>query len=164
MNRLGHVGLALLVASGGAALLGLPLFYTLWLCAGAAAFSSVPDWDVNWQRHRGITHSLTFMLAVGFAVGVAVLLALSYLLPRLPFVAGRLRLSFLGAFTAGFFPAACGVGSHLLGDLLTFSGVPLLWPSGRLYSLGMFKSSDLAANVGFGLAGFAAFLLLFFLK
>jgi inner membrane protein len=167
MNRLGHVGLALLIATGGAALFGLSLFHALWLCAGAAAFSVVSDWDINWRRHRGVTHSLVFMLAVGIAVGVAVLLALSYLLPyllpHLPFVAGRLQLSSFWAFAAGFFPAACGIGSHLLGDLLTYSGIPLLWPSGRLYSLGVFKSSNMAANVGFGLAGFGAFLAFVFL-
>ena len=159
MNHLGHVGLALLIATGGAALFGLSLFHALWLCAGAAAFSTVSDLDIRWQGHRGVTHSLVFMLAVG----ATVLLALSYLLPYLPLATGRLQMSPVGAFAAGFFPAACGIGSHLLGDLLTYSGVPLLWPSGRLYSLGMFKSSDLAANVGFGLAGFGAFLAFVFL-
>jgi len=43
MNRLGHLGLALLVSAGLSALLGLSLFPALWVCACAAAFSVVPD-------------------------------------------------------------------------------------------------------------------------
>jgi len=170
MNRLGHIGFALLAGTGTSALLGLSFFPTVWLCAIAASFSTLPDIDLHWQSgHRGGTHSLAFMFAIGLAVGTTVLLAvacifphiLPYIAPYFPSAAG-IRISSSLAFAAGFAPVVIGIGSHLLADLLTYRGTPLLWPSDKKkYSLRMFKS-DSAMNVIFGLTGFILFLALIF--
>lgn len=58
-----------------------------------------------WVKHRGVTHSLILL-------GIVTVLAQKYL---------------------GFYGLALGAGyaSHLLGDMATREGVPLLWPYGR---------------------------------
>lgn len=69
--------------------------------------------------HRGVTHSL-----------IAVLALLAFLAPA--------GLDHAGA------PLAVGYLSHLLADALTLSGVPLLWPSRRLYGLPLIRTGSLA--------------------
>jgi inner membrane protein len=66
-------------------------------------------------EHRGVTHSLV-------AVGVALALGLSLYLaaPRYAAVGLAFALGYLG---------------HLAGDMLTRSGVPLLWPKERRFHL-----------------------------
>ncbi|PSP40772.1 hypothetical protein BRC63_05265 [Halobacteriales archaeon QH_10_70_21] len=50
-----------------------------------------------------------------------------------------------------------GVGSHLLADVLTPAGVPLLWPlSGRRYSANVATASNPLANYGLLTLGVAA--------
>lgn len=74
--------------------------------------------------HRGITHSL---LAV---IGVAALL-MFYGVPL------------IGMGAAGILAPVCiGYLSHLVGDMLTPSGVPLLWPVKKNYSIGLFRTGS----------------------
>lgn len=156
MYRLGHVGLALLVLSGVSVLLGLPFYWILWLCAAGAIIAPIPDWDLRWNSHRGVTHSLFFLITVSVLCGVVTSLVLPHVTQVLP----QLQLSGFYAFMTGFGPVAGGLGTHLLGDVCTYSGIPLLWPAKRRYSLRLCSSSSLRVNLGLGLAGFAAFLLL----
>lgn len=97
------------------------------IVVAAAAGSLIPDLDhpqsmlSGWipgaglvslfTRHRGITHSILFCLA-------------------LPVVVSFLMRSFIGVGIDGVLrlPLLCGMLSHLVADMLTPAGVPLLWP------------------------------------
>lgn len=72
--------------------------------------------------HRGMTHSL--LAAIG-------LLAILVAVTTMPAYAS------LGGLVA---PLCIGYLSHLLGDSLTPSGVPLFWPRKRTYSFRLFKT------------------------
>ncbi|MCC7167122.1 MAG: metal-dependent hydrolase [Rhodospirillales bacterium] len=69
--------------------------------------------------HRGVTHSL-----------IAILALLAFLAPA--------GLDHAAA------PLAVGYLSHLLADALTLSGVPLLWPSKRIYGIPLIRTGSLA--------------------
>lgn len=72
--------------------------------------------------HRGVTHSL-----VAIALGLVVLLA-----------------GGAGWLTA---PIVVGYLSHLVADALTPAGVPLLWPSPRVFSARLFQTGSLLEHV-----------------
>jgi inner membrane protein len=139
------VGLALIVlAEPGLAVLG---------GAGVLALAGLPDVDhrIPGVSHRGITHTLAFAVTVGaaFAVGVyALATAGSNTLGP----AGLVR-SVAFAFGVGTF----GVLAHLAGDVLTPSGVPLLWPvSSRRYSVSLTRADSTVWNYAlFALGVFA---------
>lgn len=78
--------------------------------------------------HRGITHSLLAVI-----VGIAVLAGMGVDQPMAPLVVGYL--------------------SHLAADGLTPSGVPLLWPSRRRFTLNLCSTGSL---VEFGLVALIA--------
>lgn len=140
--RAGHYGVSLLLfAPAGFALAaaGRP---ALAVATGATMvwLAPLPDLDHRMPgvRHRGATHTLAFAGLVGAAFGAAGAVAA----PHLP--AER-------AATAayGFALGAASVCAHLLGDLITPAGVPLLWPlSGRRYSLGLATADDRVWNYG----------------
>lgn len=69
--------------------------------------------------HRGVTHSLLATLAVAAALW---------------------RWSGQGADVIA--PLCVGYLSHLGGDMLTPSGVPLLWPARRSFSLNLFRTGS----------------------
>ncbi|MEO1743214.1 MAG: metal-dependent hydrolase, partial [Cyanobacteria bacterium J06629_9] len=72
--------------------------------------------------HRGMTHSLLAVIAlVGLLVAVTTIPAYHAL--------GQL-----------ITPLIVGYLSHILGDALTPSGVPLFWPRKRTYSANLFKT------------------------
>jgi inner membrane protein len=139
--RKGHYGVSLVVfAPVGAALFlaGAPeLAYVagvtmLWL-------AMLPDVDhrLPGVSHRGVTHTLTFALFVGGVLGGAGFALGS----QTPLV------SPLAAAGYGFAVGVLAVVAHLLGDLLTPMGVPLLWPlSSRRYSLELVRASNGLAN------------------
>ncbi|WP_052190902.1 metal-dependent hydrolase [Chitinibacter sp. ZOR0017] len=76
--------------------------------------------------HRGITHSL---LMVGLVIWFLLTHPGEREWPVLPLVIGYL--------------------SHILGDLLTPSGVPLLWPVRKKFSLNLFKANGPMENLIF---------------
>jgi len=93
--------------------------------------------------HRGITHSALALIGV--------VVALAWLWRQDP-AAGAIDLTALGLPTAPD-PAvawvlvqavAVGYLSHLAGDWLTPSGIPLLWPWSRTFSLNLFRTGGLA--------------------
>lgn len=69
--------------------------------------------------HRGVTHSLLAVAGVLFAL---------------------LHWSGYGPGIIG--PLCVGYLSHLAGDMLTPSGVPLLWPLRRTFSMNMFRTGS----------------------
>jgi len=141
MFKKGHLGVSLLVFA--------PIGYTLVADGfpGSAAavglvmvwFAMLPDVDHRLPliEHRGPTHSLLFAAlvgGVGWGVGTAAETVVS---------------SSLSLPTVGFAVGALTVGAHLLGDLLTPAGVPLLWPlSGRSFSLSLAPANSTLANSG----------------
>ena len=89
------------------------------LFLGVILFSVlIPDLDNSsigiFIKHRGIMHSLLFPFIIGILL--------------IPFI----TLTFVKAFWIGY-------SLHLLGDILTIAGVPLLWPSKKKASLKIFK-------------------------
>ncbi len=145
MYAAGHYGVSLLAyAPVGAALVGVGRgdlafvggVVVLWL-------ATLPDVDhrLPFVEHRTVTHTVPFALLVGAATG-AVAYGGAAALPDL----------FGSAETAGAFGAflgAYGVLAHLLGDVVTPSGVPLLWPlSSRSYTLSLWTAKNRVANYG----------------
>lgn len=143
MYKTGHWGAALLVWApvgsglllagfGGTAIIG---------GAGVLALSRVPDYDqrIPLVSHRGSTHTLPFALLVGLALGAG-LVALAGGL-------GITRTAAAGAF--GVLVGTLAIGSHLLADALTPSGVAFLWPlSSKRYSLDLVRADNVLANYG----------------
>lgn len=136
--------------------------------------------------HRQATHSLAFAALAGIAVAVgqatpagdivgAVVVALCAGLAVRAFGPGRARgvlgetllvtvalilawLSFGAASSLAWLPVAVagGVLLHVLGDLLTPEGVPLLWPLARRFTVPVLGATGGPAEalLGLGLLGF----------
>ncbi len=81
--------------------------------------------------HRGITHSLLALAALAAAAAKFA----SWLAAGASGLAAALM-----AFIA--LPLSVGYLSHLLGDGLTVSGLPLLWPKKTCYRLPLFKTKS----------------------
>ncbi|MEF8808665.1 metal-dependent hydrolase [Natronomonas sp.] len=141
MYKTGHYGTALLCyAPVGYLLLSVDPGLAVLGGIGAVAFSRVPDYDLRVPgiSHRGITHTLLFLLVVTAALaGVSVALAEQF--GTDPLLTGGL----------GAIVGVVAIGSHLLADALTPSGVPLLWPlSSRRFSVALATASNPIANYG----------------
>lgn len=152
MMALSHVVLAGLSWIGVATAVGMPCEPAGFTVAALASLSPDLDHPASWAGrrflfisaplsmafgHRGMTHSF---LAVG--LWTAALLAYG------------------GHWLIAAF--ACGYLSHLAGDLLCNSGVPLLWPNRRRFSLRLFNTGSPAEwlvlvgmTAGLGFAGYA---------
>ena len=143
MLKEGHWGAALVCyAPVGWAVVGSRPGLAVAGGVGVLALSRLPDADLRLPgiAHRGPTHTLLFAALVGAALaGAAALLS-----ARLP---PSLAAPWLVPFAA--FVGAFGVGTHLLADALTPSGVPLLWPlSRRRFSLRVVRADSTVANWG----------------
>lgn len=141
MHATGHYGAGLLLyAPVGFALL-LSASPTLAFAGGAVVLflSTLPDWDLRLPlvSHRGITHTLLFLAVVAAGFGAAGW--------QLGSRTGLIAAPELAAY--GVVIAVIGVGSHLVADMLTPAGVPLLWPlSGKTYSVAVARASNPIAN------------------
>jgi inner membrane protein len=112
----------------------------------AVAFSLVPDIDtlVPGIVHRGVTHTPLAAVVAGVVVAVVFrrhgVTALANTHPALRWFVG-----------------VAGVGSHLLGDVVTPMGIQLLFPVGQtMYSLDVVRASSPLANAVLLLTGSAA--------
>ena len=102
--------------------------------------ATLPDVDhrLPLVEHRGVTHTVPFALGVGGVLAAAAYATTSVL----PFFDSP---TVAAAFVGGL--GAYGVLAHLLGDVLTPAGIPLLWPlSGRSYSLSLWTAKNPIAN------------------
>lgn len=148
MYRKGHLGVSLLVFA--------PVGYWLVttgdpeaaLLTGAVMcwLAMLPDVDHRLPviEHRGVTHSLLFTVLVGGLFG-----AVGTVLAGAFSVAGMN----LGVF--GFLLGVLVVGAHLVGDVLTPAGVPLLWPLPQSYLLSVTRADNTLANYGCFILGIA---------
>jgi inner membrane protein len=148
--RTGHYGVSLLMyAPVGLALLllGRP---TVAVVAGAGVvwLATLPDVDLRLPGvpHRGPTHSLPFAALVATALGGAALVAAEPL--------GADDPGFVAVLAAGV--GAFGVCTHLLGDVITPSGVPLFWPVGDSYSVSLTTADSTVWNYGLFVLGVGA--------
>lgn len=143
MYRPGHFGVSLLVWAP----VGFVL--VLWGRADLAivgelamiGLATLPDYDhrAPFVSHRGVTHTLAFALLVGGLLG-----GLGWLVGGQP---NAFTDSSLAVF--GFAVGTLAICAHLLGDVITPAGVPLLWPlSGRSYSLYWTRADNMVANYG----------------
>lgn len=142
MYQTGHYGAALLAwAPVGYTLLAVDPVLALVGGAGALALATLPDVDhkLPLVSHRGVTHTIPFLLVVSGALA-----AVGWHLGQGSYqpYGGSVR----GA-TFGFVVGVVGIGSHLLADVLTPMGVKLLWPfSRRNYSLRLTPAKNPLAN------------------
>lgn len=145
MDRRGHAGFALVVASLVAQALGLALREGLLFISLSAIFSALPDIDLRLElKHRRYTHNLLVALLVSALIGMAT---------------SHAGLGFATGFTTCFLGYLC----HILGDLLTFMSFPPLWPMVKKeVSLRLFRSSDRAVNSTFMLVGSLALIAFIF--
>ena len=100
-------------------------------------FAMLPDIDhrLPLVDHRGVTHSLLFAFLIGSLFGGA-----GFVLDGAVSVGG----TNLGVY--GFLLGTLTVGAHLVGDIFTPAGVPLLWPLSRSYSLSVTRADNTLAN------------------
>jgi inner membrane protein len=148
--RTGHYGAALVAFAPVAYLLlsiGEPALAVV-AGGGMLWLAMLPDVDHSLPlvRHRGPTHSFGFAALVGGAfAGVGLLLGSAM---EFTTVAG------IGLGVFGFLVGAAAVVAHLLADVITPAGAPLLWPvSGRRYSLGLARADNTVWNYGLFAAG-----------
>lgn len=142
MYRAGHYGMSLLVfAPVGFALVAAGRPVVAVVTGGTMVWlATLPDVDLRIPgvSHRGATHTLAFAALVGAAFAAAGWSVAPHAAAGRTAVAGY-----------GFALGAVSVGAHLLGDLLTPSGVALLWPlSGRRYSLAVTTADSRVWNYG----------------
>lgn len=139
MYKTGHYGAALLLyAPVGYLLLSVDPGLAVLGGVGTVALSRLPDYDLRVPgiEHRGVTHTLLF-LGVVTAVLAGAGLAVAERFGTDPLLTGGL----------GAIVGVVAVGSHLLADALTPSGVPLLWPlSSRRFSVSLATASNPIAN------------------
>lgn len=156
MYRQGHYGVVLLVWApiGGLIAVGWKPEVALVGLLIMLGVEQLPDYDMRTKhlKHRGFTHSIVFAAligattgAIGFGVASADI-SEQFLqeigLEEPPLLASPLL---CGLASSAF--GALGILSHFAGDLITPSGIPLLWPyTSRRYSLDLVLAKDTAAN------------------
>ena len=162
MYRDGHYGLTLsLYAPVGFVLVWIGATrFALLSYMGVVVLSSFPDIDLktSYLKHRGVSHSIVAAAAVGVVyAAVAVGLNRPGILTVAP-LSGLLEAVAVAGF--GFVIGVFGIGSHILGDLLTPMGVsPLLPFSSKTYSLNVTTAASERANYilfNLGVLGFFA--------
>lgn len=146
MHAKGHAGLTLLIFS----FLMMPFGfnnYAIFIIILATGLSSIPDIDLEYEiKHRGFTHNILFALIVGIVTGT------------LFYMGNSNPLYFLIGFLGGF----GGIGSHIIGDVLTHMKFKPLWPfSKKEVALKLCYAGDKKVNDGLMTAGITAFILYF---
>lgn len=152
MYAIGHYGAALLLYAPACAVL-LRVDPTLALVGGAGVLllCTLPDCDLRlpFVSHRGVTHTLAFVLFVSGLLGVG-----GWHLGQ-----GDYR-PLGGPIASAAFSVGVGLlslGSHVLADMLTPMGVAVLWPvSDRVYTVSLTRADDTLANWSLLAAGAAA--------
>lgn len=146
MHRTGHYGAAMIAYAPlgfvAAVLFGLELA----IVGGAVAvgLSMVPDWDMRIPgvKHRGVTHTVYFAVGIGTIVGL-----IGFLLGAQLHLGAAIILAVFGFFTGGI-----SIGSHIVADALTPSGVdPFM--SGETISYDVARASNPVANYALFVAG-----------
>lgn len=141
MHREGHLGMALAVYAPigfiAALIGGLQLAFFGGIVAAGLAMLPDIDMRIPLVKHRGITHTAWFALAVGLVVG---LLGFSIKSSN-----GPLDSLEIGAF--GSLVGTVSICSHLLADALTPAGIRPYWPLyDAEYTFGVARASSPIPN------------------
>ncbi|WP_147464870.1 metal-dependent hydrolase [Halococcus sp. IIIV-5B] len=177
MYRHGHIGIALLTYAPIAyGLLRLNHPALALLCGiGVLAVEPLPDRDhrIPWLSHRGVSHSVLAVFAVGavmagigWAVGRYGVEPLVQTLRGTPIITSThtaIYLEELGTYgpetlaVLGFCVGAFGIFVHLLGDVITIYGIRPLLPLSRWrLSLSSLRAANRVANTAFLIVGVVA--------
>jgi len=162
MQRIGHIGGAMLFSAMLSAQLGLSPVHSLLLSIVASSVAMFPDEDLKWHSHRGFTHSLVFLAllsSLSGLLGCAIWKIMPSQLGWAWWPPPLSSLTCLQVFLACSVPITIGAGSHLFFDLMTKTGVPLLWPFRKRYSMKLFRSSNPFANYGLAALGIISLIL-----
>lgn len=148
MFALGHYGMALLLyAVAGYAVLRRGYGRDALFGGGIVlAYTRLPDLDteLDFLVHRGVTHTLWFVLAAGLVCLLVVANDLR----------GRPRREATRAGAWAFFLGSSSIVAHLLADVLTPWGVMPLYPATpALYTLDLVYAGNEAANLALLTAG-----------
>jgi inner membrane protein len=171
MLREGHLGLGLLVYLPFAGVLALLELWVLFGIGVAATIigAGLPDLDTKilFVKHRGWTHTVWFMVAVGIGGLIVGGLSLQWLFEYFPLVSDLVSTT-VGVAAVGVFAGGLvvGVGSHLLGDLVTREGLCPFHPvlprgcgglavSDSRYHWGSLRAKNRVVNAVFLTAGLA---------
>lgn len=122
----------------------LPLAVTgnVWMAAGATVFALLPDTiegnpDSRYLKHRGKSHDL--YVWTGVLCGLLLLLALFE--GSIEGWVNSFRVALPSSFTFKvWLTAALGIYGHLLGDSLTFGGIPV--GKNKTFSFRLFKTGE----------------------
>lgn len=151
MHREGHYGVALIVYAPVGFLLLATSLEEFALTGGVIVVGGamLPDLDMRipFVKHRGITHTVWFAIAVGAVLGM--------IGTAVGIQTGVLVATVLGLF--GLVMGVLTVGAHLLADALTPMGIRPLEPiDDREYCFDIAKAANPVANYGLLLLGIAA--------
>ena len=162
MHRQGHSGIVLLaLACSTYGLLGAGRPLLAVLAWGVVWIEPLPDYDLRTPllTHRGTSHSLVAAVVVGgCCAGLGWLLGTYLTAPLLPWLRAevllgsewRMHVDVLDAASlslVGFCLGAGGIVLHLLGDIITVSGIqPFLPFSQRRVRLARFRAASTPVN------------------
>jgi inner membrane protein len=156
MQRLGHIGLALLFTAPLSIVAGLTggRISMMIIYAPSLMMALVPDNDVwiPFIRHRGITHTLVLGIPQAVVIG-AVFGSIAASAPETTSI----------SILLGVLAATVGFLSHLVGDALTVGsgkyGIKPLWPFSRWeFRIGVTRSKSILWNQGLLFIGVGALL------
>jgi inner membrane protein len=141
MHSRGHLGMALIFWSPVAFIL-FQVGRVDWAVFGfifVETFAMLPDQDMNFPvvTHRGITHTVWFLVAFSAVTG----LVGGFIEPDI-YVRG------IGISSIAVVLGGLTIGSHLFADMLTPMGVKLFGPIPPKISLNAFRASNPFANTG----------------
>lgn len=126
----------------------LTIAQTLVVLVSSLIGSLIPDADLRY-RHRTALHNIFSLVAIPLATGyILYLLGASLEIVRL--VVSGLSIGYL---------------THIIGDIVTYRGVALLYPlSRKRYSLGIGSTEDLHVNMIGYLVGLSSLILYIYTK
>jgi len=162
MYRRGHYGLALLVFSPLAFLLNIShaseaAFIGILIVVGVAPIPDI-DQHIPFVSHRGITHTVWFIIA---ASTIATAVTWAAAIQGTQAIQGTLSTAsapnlILHALGVGFL-VALGLITHLIGDMMTPMGIKPFAPvNDKKYTWKLTTSGDSTANNGLFVAGLGA--------
>jgi inner membrane protein len=158
MLRQGHIGVSLILSSGVVFIFGEmnSLLTGVYLCCVLIFTEGLPDLDtsISFVTHRGITHTLWFAIAVSVMSGVIGGVGMNYLTGTslwepIALHPSPVRIGLITGIGGGL-----GIGSHLLGDLITPWGIEPFAPvSNTKIRVTLTRASNTTANAAVLLVG-----------
>lgn len=165
MYRSGHLGIGFILSIPLVLYFTIIEFYSIIpIIVIVFSFMSVhPDIDIYLQektkgkiQHRGKTHSLMYGLLWSLVILGILLISYYFLLPKVDYNIALPENEIFNIVLLSFYLGLGGIFSHLVGDILTPSGVSFMWPvNNKTYSLGVFYARNVFANFGFLIIGMA---------